>query len=360
MTPRGLAILAGVTGLAVLGAVAAEALQPRLQAAVAVDRPLLPDLAAQSALLSRIDMTSAGSTVTLLRDGAGGWHLGDLAGFPAEKAKVAQLVGELADLRLVETRTDNAQRLARLGLTPPGEAGSAATEIKLTTAQGAVQGDVVLGKRPSAAPGSADSGSAPAGLPGGLYVRYAPETQAYLAAGSVTLRPAAEDWYDAGLVDVAEGDVLRVDYAPPGAKPFALLRPDPTQMDFDVEGIPADRQTVGAVARSSATLLNALTMTVPVRADTLDWSKPFRTAVTIKGGHKLTVESVRPRDTEPAWFRFTVALGPAGEPGKPDPTRSALEALAKKADGWAFHLPDYRAAPLRRNWDDVTEPKTAG
>lgn len=355
MTQRGLTILAAITALCLLAALAAVALRPAFTADVSMDRPFLPGLAAQSETLARIDIRVGTETVALVRDDAGQWRVGSAAGYPAARARLSQLVSELSALRLIERKTDREDRLPRLGLAAPGTEGSEAVAIVLSTAQGNVLGDAVLGRAPSIAAGSA---GAP---PAAIYVRYGPETQAYLAAGSIVLRRSAADWLDKALVDVAEADVLRIDYAPAGGQPVSLYRPDPTRMEFTVADLPEDRVAKPDAARAAATLLNALALTEAVRADTLDWSAPSRTTVTLAGGNSLAIDSIQPADGGAAWFRLTPTLGPApAADGEPAPLRSALEALGTRADGWAFRLPDHRAGALRRSWDDLTGPKTEG
>ncbi len=216
MSPKAFAVLlvATILGVALAGYAVVTREVP-VQVA-AVNRPLLPELGDRLEQIAQIAIVSRGETVRLRRMDDQ-WVVENKGGFPVDPDKVRALVLGLAELRVIEAKTDDPDKLARLELEEPGP-DAASKLVRLLDAQGTPVAEVVVGKRRFGLFGPGKSGN---------YVRLASETQAWLADRPIDALTDPLDWVDRNLIWIPRDDIAEVRVHIGTEEEYTLARTDP-------------------------------------------------------------------------------------------------------------------------------------
>src|SRR5690242_12017045 len=119
MQKKGLILLTAATAFVVGLAIAALATGDRGVSREAPGQRAFPALAAQLGDVTAVTVLRNGSTITLIRDGDS-WLVADKGNYPANTAKIAQTVLAIADLALIEPKTQKADLYPRLEVEEPG------------------------------------------------------------------------------------------------------------------------------------------------------------------------------------------------------------------------------------------------
>ncbi|MFO1070196.1 MAG: DUF4340 domain-containing protein [Geminicoccaceae bacterium] len=355
MSPFRFALLLAATVVAVGLAGWAIATRQVPAAGRTVDEPLV------AGLLDRLDDIATirfrrGETVATVRRDGDVWRVEELRGYPADTARIRDLALGLANLRLVETKTAQADRLDRLDLGDPATApADGAREITLEDASGAVLASVVLGRERPKLFGSAGSG---------IYVRRAGEDQAWLAAGELTVPDGPLKFAQVPILDVGEGEVARVTLDVAGPDPVVVLKHAPLDETFALEGVSpgmqADNERLGRLA---ATLDMLQVQDVMPAADRPLGPETRAVRFETWDGLVVTVTTDRPLNgpLPETWARFSVATGPKLgdapeiDPGAPDAAERA-RTLQARLEPWVFRLTGTVGTRLGWGRDDLQMP----
>lgn len=358
MSPRSFAILLAATALSVglAGWSLAERQVPA--ASQAVDRPLFPDLALRLPEVVAIQVVGEDGTTTIRKDGEV-WHVVERGGYPADPAKVREVARALAGLQLVETKTADADRLARLELEDPG--GKAKSrQVTLEGADGKPIASAILGKAKYGLYG---------GGRGGVYVRRAGEPQSWLAAGEVELPKGQMAWIDNDVLSLPEKDIVRVVLGEGAADPITITRPDPDAGTLAVDGLAEGQKADQEVLARIASVLDNLSMTevrkaaAPMPADAPRARFETRDGIVVTVASKVEGEA----DKEVHWLAFQVGEGqpaaaavPEAKPeGEAKPAEAAkplaerVAELKRRLEGWEFQIPSYVAERLTYGRDKL-------
>jgi hypothetical protein len=214
MTPRTVLSLAVVTVLVAIAAVVVALGRQGPAPVRYVDQPAFPELRANPDAVAGLTIQTATGTVTLTRAGSDQWQAKDRYGYPAAADKIRGLVVQLADMRLIEAKTDRAERYARLEVEDLGE-GAKSRLVKLTTADGGTLAEAIFGKRRYRLTGTEQAGT---------YLRRVGESQSWLASGGPELQPEVKDWLDQEIVDIGRDEVQRVELTPAEGAPYVVSR----------------------------------------------------------------------------------------------------------------------------------------
>src|SRR5215471_6565262 len=144
----------------------------------------VPALAGKLGDVASVSVVHNGSTVTLLRDGDS-WLVAEKGNYPANAAKISQAVLAMADLTLVEPKTQKAELYPRLDVEEPGTGKAARISIKEKA--GAPLAELIVGKRRYDRLGAGNDG---------IYLRRPGDPQAWLARGSLDLSGDDASWLD--------------------------------------------------------------------------------------------------------------------------------------------------------------------
>jgi hypothetical protein len=329
--------LRGLAGLALLAVLAAALALWHSLASVAPDsgsgQLLLPGLAAHVADVAAIEVIAQGKDSTVKRAGVA-WILPAKDDYPAAPGKVAALLDRLAGLRLIEKKTADPARYAALGLGQADEKNPVTREVKLFNAAGESLGDVILGK-PNPSMGR---------LGGGVYVR--------LADTKLGDGPA---WLVEGVVDVPSTDIAFADGAIfPLADPQTIV--SATAIDkgaalFTVTRAKEGKDLILKPAKGAPDQAKLLQF---IAAPALLGFEDVRRLQAHESPARLIVYQLQDGTKD------TLALYPRGRDLWVAASESGAGAAAFNAahQGYAYRLPDYRAAVLMNAPADFAAAKS--
>lgn len=351
LTVRSVVILAAVTLAAVLGAGAAVLLRQQATLSTAAGDIAFADLQKRFADIAAIDLAwrkdDAVERLSLTLD-AGVWKIAEKGGYPADPAKVRAFVLALSELRLVEPKTSDPERYARLGVGDVETPGSEALEVRVEDKTGKPILGVLVGKTREGAGGEM------------LYLRNPAEARSWLAAGRVSAEKSVAAWTDGKILDLGQKRMQEIRLAAADGAVLEVRRKDDSDRPFAIVGMPEDRElasfyTINEIVDGLAEL--PFEDVRPLSG--LSFDQTLGNAVyQTKDGLTVIVDFARlpgPKGAEEIWTHYAVqAATDAGE----DVKREG-EALKARLDGWAFRLADHRLARLRHTLETATKPKQA-
>jgi hypothetical protein len=302
-----------------------------------IGRPVLTGLASHLAEIEQVSLVHGDSKTTLSRNGDR-WVVVERNNYPADAQKLRQLLLGLADLTYVEPKTKEAQNYPRLEVEDAGAKGSQSTLISVSGAQGALLGELIVGKRVTDALGGGDDGA---------YVRKPGDAQSWLARGTLDLSDTA-GWLDPALLDLPAAGVKEVLFTSPDGVKLTIARNQPEDK-FRLAELPKDKKlrsdnALDAVAGALASLQLS-----DVKQDSdFAWPKTgaSRARFTFFNGLVVTVELVDLDKT--SWARFT-------DTGSGDASAQAQELNARCAS-WVYALPAFKANLLKTRPADLLAP----
>lgn len=324
---------------------------------------LLPDFRAIANNVSevRISRTSADESLRLERVD-GNWVVTDRDNYAADVGKIRQLIIALADAKIVEEKTSNPDNYDRLGVKDPQDGGSG-TEVVVVS--GDATNSVILGEE---AQGEF------------RYARVSGEQQSFLVDQSPDLPAEVGDWLLPDVLDLAATRIRSVTISHADGETIAIEKSERAQTDFDVLGVPEDRElSYATVANGIAGALADLTLD-DVRAAT---DAPPSTTTVFDAWNALQITAEIVEDDDTSWITFAaaaVAVDDAAETGLTESAASSaddtLDDSAENASnedqaqesksaadeaaeinerlaGWQYKLADYQKNLLVRRWDDI-------
>jgi hypothetical protein len=307
----------------------------RAAPAAAPDGPLFAELLPRANDVQTVMVESAAGKLTIVRKDQG-WTLTEADGYPVSADKVRKLVGGLADLRLLEAKTDQPERLARLEVEEVTAKDAKSKQVTLAGADGKPLASLILGKQ-----------NYTFDLNGlrGLYVRKPGEPQAWLAEGAVDLPTRTTEWVDRSIVDLAADKIERLHFAPAAAGEVTVSKADKTATEFTLEPVPEGRSADPDAVQRLTQAFAAVTLD-DVRADkNTDKAVKAGTAEAATfDGLTLTAELLALDGG--TWLRLA-ASAPEGSAAA-----SEAKAINDRVAGWLYKLPQYKAGLLQPKIDD--------
>jgi hypothetical protein len=302
---------------------------------VAGGAPVLGDLLAHANDVQSVTVASASGKFTIARKGDG-WAVAEKDNYPVVADKLRQLVAGLADLRLLEAKTEQPDRHARLEVEDITVKDAKSKQVTLAGADGKRLADLIVGKQ--------NYTSDLNGLRG-IYVRKPGNAQAWLAQGSVELPTAAVDWVDRTVVNVAEDKIQRLQFEPTAAPALTVSKADKAAADFTLAPLPAGKSADPDALKRLTEVFTAVELD-DVRADK-DTDKAVKAgaaeAATFDG---LTLTAELLVMDGGTWLRLKASAA--------EGSAAAAEAktINDRTTGWLFKLPQFKAALLQPKVDD--------
>ncbi len=228
MTRRGFLTLLVLTLVSVALAGWALVTRERPVASLQLDEPFLPELAERLGDVAELTVRKGETTITARRT-ADGWVVVEAGDFPADPERIREIVLGLAAMRLVEAKTADPARFARLGLDPEASPEDARI-VELRDAGGAVIARAILGKRKWSLYGPGKSG---------MYVRRPDENRSWLADRAVDLPNEPLNLVDRNLAFVPRDDIREVRLHVGTPEELVLTRTAPKE-PFTLAGLGPD------------------------------------------------------------------------------------------------------------------------
>ena len=336
MKPTTFVVLLVATAASVIAAGYAVLSESRIQAPkVAGGAAVFASLLARANDVQTATIASASGKFTLAHKGDG-WVLVEKDDYPVAADKLRQLVAGLADLRLLEAKTDQADRLARLEVEDIAAKDAKSKQVTLAGADGKPLADLIVGKQNYTSDFN--------GLRG-VYVRKPGEAQAWLAQGSVDVPTTAIDWIDRTVVDVGEDKIQRLQFEPTGAPAVTVSKADKAAPDYALAPLPEGKSADPDAVKRLTQVFAAVSLD-DVRADK-NADKAVRAgtaeASTFDG---LTLKAELLAMDGGTWLRLKASAA--------DGSAAAADAktINNRAAGWLFKLPQFKAALLQPKIED--------
>ncbi|MEZ6013895.1 MAG: DUF4340 domain-containing protein [Planctomycetota bacterium] len=321
------------------------------------------------------------------------WLVKEKAGYPADGAKLRQLLIELRRARRIEQKTASPSGFEQLGVQEPDAEGSESRAVVLLDAKGDEITRVIVGKRRF----GKGSATGPVRADEETYVRVSGDSSAWLAAGKLAFDTSPLRWLDQVIFDVPRDRVAAAEYARPEGDALTLSRATKDEFEMKPLTVPDGREAKTPLGTSQA--VNALTgLRFDDVASAAGFEWPAAAEVTTSfwtfDGLKVTAESI---DKEgKTWTRFRAEVVDAGtrpgavsepagpptpavdvsdvanaltgegdpaaeappKPAGPTPEELASEAqkINAKVSGWVFNVPSWKANAFKMKLEDVLAP----
>lgn len=336
MQSRSLVLLASATAVLVAIAIVVLSSGDRGVSRVAPGQPAFPMLAATLGDVASVTVSRDGTTMTLIRDGDS-WLVAEKGNYRANAAKISQIVRAMADLTLVEPKTQNPDLYPRLEVEDPGNGKSALVAVK--DKSGGDLAQAIVGKRRYDRLGAGNDG---------VYLRKPGEAQTWLARG--TLDPSGDpaSWLDRQVIDIPEKKIAKVTLIQPDGGKLVISRSAP-EAKFAVEDAPADAKFKSESATSGpATALETLDLDDVKPAGELKVPDKDVATASFTTFDGLTVDLRLVERDKSNW----IAISATGS----GPAEAEAEKIEDKVSHWSYAIPAYKANLLKTKLADLIEP----
>ena len=295
----------------------------------------LPGLAAKLGELAWVRLSHGATKIDFAAIG-GRWAVVEKGNYPAAPGKLRQMLLGLADLTLIEPKTERPELFVRLDLDDPTNGKS--TEIRLNDRTGQTIAELIVGRRRTDRLGTGNDA---------VYVRKPGADRAWLARGSVDVSGEPVDWLDRRILDIPAARIASVKFTGDGST-LVLSRAQPADR-FAVADAPADAKFKGPAALAEpAGALTALDLAdVKPAADQPVPGSGVATAsfVTFDG---LTLDLRLFARDNADWL----AIAASGK----DAAEAEAKAINGRVAAWSYAITPDRAKLLRTRLADLVEP----
>ncbi len=337
MQTKGLIALVVATVIVAAAAIALSLSGIRSVADAGSGQTVFANFAAKIGDVAMLKIVGTGGTVTLQRESQG-WTIGEKGGFPADPARIRQVLLGFAELKLVEPKTRSADSYPRLDVEDPGKEGGHARLVEIYDATGSKLGELIVGKR---RPDRLGSGA------DGLYIRRPGDAQAWLAQGSVDLPTETKEWLDKKIVSIAPSRIRTVTLSHDDGTALVLKR-DKEDAKFAIEGAPAETKFKSdAAIAEPAGILDGLQLSDvrPLAEVQFPAEGLSRAEWTTFDGLAITAETFEKDGTN--WVRLKAS-------GSDKAGDEAAEITAKTAR-WAYAVYPYKTNAMKTKLADLVE-----
>jgi hypothetical protein len=314
---------------------------------------LVPDLEAALGDIERVTVTRAGGeVVATLERRPENWVVADKHGYVADAAKLRQALTALAEARVLEQKTSNAELYGRLGVedvTAP-----TATGISVTlTAPGRELPSIILGN----AEGSRYR-----------YARRAGEAQSYLVDRNPDVPRAAAQWLDSVIIDVRSERVREVTITHADGEIVRLSKASAELANFDVADVPEGRElSYPGVANVVGNALRELNLEDVEPAAEGAPEEP--TIVEYRTFDGLVVRVTGTERDDESWITLeasaAAAAAPAADAAPAEGAAPAEDPAAEAArinatvGGWRYKIASFQYDQMTRRMADLLKPPPA-
>lgn len=339
---------------------------------------LYPGLLERLNEVKRIDLRAAKNETSLVRAGDT-WTVANRDGFPASFADIKRTILQIADLQIVEPKTNRPDSYARIGVADIGTDGADGTLIEVYADEDEKLLGLIVGN------------ARDAGRQEQRYVRRAGEEQSWLVNGTLDVSADPISWLDAKITDIDTARVSRVAIMPAEGEPVVVSKDSSENNFFGLQNVPDGfvPKSKAIVSSLGALLLDLRFNNVAAAARFADMTPKRTTEVQTFDGLVVRIDEFDDQGKTFARFDFAYDAGmvkpaesaPAAEPepGEAAPaatadtpaTAAAVEASAKptetaaeeaarwkaRTSGWVYELPDYKMRMINKRMEDLVQEK---
>lgn len=296
--------------------------------------------------VAAITMITSGQTFNIEKTEAG-WVLPDRHNYPVSIDKVRDIVINASELKKLEVKTDDPERLGVLGLDDPKKEGSGeAVQVTFYDANGAVMADFVAGKLRK------NGGRT-------FYARKTDETQSYLVKGEgwLQLDTSPTHWLNHNALNIAKERIEKAtfSFAEKQHKSFTAARSHAGARSFRINEL-GDREiisntdvTEAAFSLSTLQLVGVL----PVEQANFDEEKITTTTFRTFDGLEMAITTTVDESNDTIAKISAKAEGASIEPSVTDQAATINTDLGK----WAYVLSEESGKLLTSKFEVLTKAK---
>jgi Domain of unknown function (DUF4340) len=294
----------------------------------------LPGLADKLGDLAWLRLTRGATTVNFALINRQ-WDVVEKGNYPADQERIRKLLVQLAEVELVEPKTDKAELLPRLDLDDP--ANGKATLITAQDRTGELAGQLIVGRRrPTDIGGDA-----------GVYVRRPGSDQAWLARGTFDLGGGALNWVERRVIDVPPRRVSSVVLTAADGSAVTIARGS-IDLPLALDGAPSDvkpKDDIALAAPAGALEALGLIDVKPAAEQPIPQDGLATAAFTTYDGLIFGLRLAPPGTGD--WVAIEVTGFGNGE--------EAAKTLNARLAPWTFQLPPDRVKLLRTKLADLVQ-----
>ncbi|MEQ8248895.1 MAG: DUF4340 domain-containing protein [Alphaproteobacteria bacterium] len=359
MNTRAFVLLAGVTAIAVIGAIVTLA-RDSVPVTVVGDRePAFPKLVERINDVGAIEIVTADHRFTIT--GAGdGWGIEEKNQYTVKRETVRNFLLEMASLRLVEGKTSLPDRYKHLQVEDPEGDESEARGVRFLARDGEQLGAGIIGRRKFFL--YVDGR-------GGTYLRREGEARSWLAEGEVNFGRSPADWLDRNVFELDPKQVKRYTIRHPDGEVVTGRRVTPGEK-VEIDGVPDNRtyKTDNEADRLALVVERFEFADVePAPHQDFAGSENIRHLAEYElfNGLVLKFEVItlpKPEgasrfDEPPRWGRVSAEVATdAPEDGRAEATQKALE-INQKVKGWEYRLEELDGLRTTKRLEDMLAPE---
>jgi hypothetical protein len=337
MQTRPLIFLASATVVFVALAIIVLASGDRGVSRAVPGQPAFPALAAKLGDVASVTVSRNGTTMTLIRDGDT-WLVAEKGNYPANAAKISQIVRAMGDLTLVEPKTQNPDLYPRLEVEDPGNGKSAL--LAVNDKSGGDLAKAIIGKRRYDRLGAGDDG---------VYLRKPGEAQAWLARGTLDPTGDAASWLDRRIIDISEKKIAKVTLTQPDGSKLVISRGAP-DASFAVEEAPADAKFKSeSTTNGPATALETLDLDDVKPAGELPVPDKDVVTASFTTFDGLTIDLRLMERDKTSWIAISATGSGSAEAAE-------AKKIEDKVSHWTYGIPAYKANLVKTKLADLIEP----
>jgi len=287
-----------------------------------------------------------------IEHGKDGWTAKEADDYPARAMKVRQVILALAQLKLLEPKTRNKDKFAKLELQDPGAKDANSKRVRLLDRAGKTMAEVILGRRRQTLPGT---------TLGGVYLRRPGDDQTWLAAGGPDVTDERRDWLERKIIDVDAARVKKVVIRHPDGETVTASKPTPEAADFVLENIPAGKKLISqaGVNYIGGGLSGVLLDDVRKSADSFDAQATVTADIVTFDG--LTVQVLVSKRDGKQWIRLDAsAANPEAKNKDGKSVADEAKEIVARTAGWTYRVSDYAASNLNKRYKNLVEDKKSG
>ena len=298
--------------------------------------PLLPDLRSVANDVDTVNVTRGGDPALTLSKIDDGWVIPDRGNYPADVAKIRDLLVAMTEATVVEAKTANPALHDSLGVDTPDD--EASKGVLISAIAGEQSFDVVFGN---------------VAQRDFRYARVADQDQSWLIDQNPDIPGDAGDWLNQDIIDLNADQVQSVTIEHADGETISISKASADESGFTVADIPEGRElSYSTVANGIGGALNDLDLddvreASPAEAETVARFETF---------DGVRIDTAVTTDDAGKWIALEIHL-PA------DVTTDGAESwqeTARRVEGWQYRIADYKANLLTRRWEDILkEPETA-
>ena len=296
----------------------------------------MPGLKDKLGDVAKIQIESVGESVEIVNLG-GQWIVGSKQNYPADANAIRQLIYGMAELDIVETKTDDESLLSKIGLTQDSED---SVRITLTDAGDETISDILFGISQAVLSGQGQA----------WFVRHFEDNQSWLVNGKLPLNRSAYQWLNKTVLTLQPDEIVQVILNAGDKDSVVIEKSDESQL-FELQGLTEAEDVVDYKIDDIVTSASAIQLDDVRQNSTESKEANDPATVQLKTNSGLLVD-IRIIDPEEGWVQLT-ADTETDDQGVSEQSQT----LNNKWSAWEFKIPNYKLESLMQNRQDLIEQK---